>query len=109
GSVLSNHLARQTADAGLHQHLLVIWPDRLVQHGHCIALEPEPENDCCSRAHAVAGDGVVGLRKGLQSQVVQKYLVPKPSFFNSRGSSTVPPPKRFHRTPTSPLGTVTTM
>src|SRR5262245_46499144 len=76
GGVSSDDLACQTADSRLHQHLLVIWPDRLVQHGHRIALQPKPDDDCCRQAHAVAGDGVVTLRKGLQPQVVQKYSVP---------------------------------
>ena len=70
GGVLSHDLARQTADPRLHQHLLVIWSDRLVQHRHRIALQPKPEDDCCSQAHAVAGDGVVRLGKGLQPEVV---------------------------------------
>src|SRR5215831_7686647 len=76
GIVLSNDLACQTADSRLHQHLLVIWSDRLVEHGDRVALQPKPDIDCCSQAHAVAGDGIVGLGKGLQSQVVQKDLVP---------------------------------
>src|SRR5262249_33642427 len=72
GIVLSNDLASQTADSRLHQHLLVIWSDRLVEHGDRVALQPKPDIDCCSQAHAVAGDGVVGLRKGLQPRVVKK-------------------------------------
>src|SRR5262249_50443352 len=39
-------------------------------------LEPKADDDCWSQAHAVAGDGVVGLGKGLQPQIVQKYFVP---------------------------------
>ena len=76
---MSNDLARQTADSGLRQHLQVIRPDRLVEHGHRVALQPKSDNECRSQAHAVAGDGVVGLREGLQPQIVQKYLVPGPN------------------------------
>src|SRR2546430_10200568 len=39
----------QTADPRLRQYSHVIWPDRLVEHGDRIALEPEPDNDCCSQ------------------------------------------------------------
>src|SRR6266403_5816486 len=55
---------------------------------------PEPDNDCRRQAHAVAGDGVVGLRKGLQSQVVQKYLVPGQ---NEIETLILQPPRVEHR------------
>src|SRR5262245_35413938 len=70
GSVLSHDLARQTADSRLHQYLLVVRADRLVQHRHCIALQPKPDDDRCIQADTVAGDRVVGLGKGLQPQVI---------------------------------------
>ena len=73
---MRDHLAGEAADAGLDQHLLVIRSDRLVQHGHGIALQAKPHDDRCVQVHAVAGDGVVGLGDGLQPQVVQKHLVP---------------------------------
>src|SRR4029077_4071764 len=79
GGVLRNDLTRQAADSGLSQQLQVIAPDRLVDHGHGVALQPKPDNEGRGQAHAVAGDGVVGLRDGLQPQIVQKYLVPGPN------------------------------
>src|SRR5262249_44263930 len=76
GRVLRDYLAGEAADSGLNQHLLVIRPDRLVQHGDGIALQAVPHDDRCRQVHAVAGDGVVGFGEGLQPQVVQKNAVP---------------------------------
>ncbi len=76
GRVSRDHLAGETADPGLDQHVLVVRSDRLVQHRHRVALQAKADDDRCVQIHAVARDGVEGFGEGLQPQVVQKHLIP---------------------------------
>ena len=46
-----------------------------MNHRHGIALQPESD----TQARAIAGDGVVGFRDGLQPQILKKYLVTEPN------------------------------
>src|SRR4051812_9179114 len=48
-----------------------------MQHRDGIALQPKTDVYRCSQAHTVLGDGIDGLRHGLQPQIVQKQLIPR--------------------------------
>jgi hypothetical protein len=76
---MSNDFARQTADSRLCDQLQEIRTDRLVEDGDAVALQSKPGVDRRRQAHAVAGDGVVSLRDGLQPQIVHEQFVPRPN------------------------------
>ena len=73
GSVLRNDFTHPIADFGKYQCMEIIRTDRLVQLGDSVALEPKTNIDCCRQADAVPRNRIVGVCRGLQSQIIQKY------------------------------------
>ena len=55
----------------------VVGPDGLMQLRDGVVLEPEPDVDRRRQIDAVLGDGVVGVGRGLQPQVIEEQLVPR--------------------------------
>src|SRR5664280_3687514 len=78
GCVLRNDFTRLAADFGTHDRLQVLRTDKFVEHGDGVMQQLKPDTDLSDYAHAVLGNSVVCLRRGMQSQVIKEQLVPRP-------------------------------
>ncbi len=76
--VLRDDLTRLAADFRADDRVDVVRPDEFMQNGDRIVEKLEARADLSRDADAFPGDGVVGRLVGLQAQVVDIELVPRP-------------------------------
>src|SRR4029077_6580958 len=79
GRVFGNDFARLAADFGVNDRLQVLRADELVQHGDGAVRQLIPDVYLRGNVHAVLGDGVDRLGRGLQPQIINEQLVPRPN------------------------------
>src|SRR4029077_16541369 len=79
GRVFGNDFARHAADFWVNDRIQVLRADELVQHGDGAVRQLIPDVYLRGNAHAVLGDGVDRFGRGLQPQIINEQLVPRPN------------------------------